>query len=131
MDADRRVRPASFRNSPHGAVHGDHQGERCACLGTGTADSSGAQLAAGQPHTYQVQIKNTSLAPTAYFVDPRLPSTTTLSLASLNGATVPVPLTGSSPLPLFLVPTHETHKHLTTSKQLSTTTPSCGPIRVA
>ncbi len=82
--------------------------ETTAPVSAGLPDSGGARLAAAQPHTYQVHITNTSSAPTAYFADPRLPTSTTLSLVSLNGATAQVPLTGSSLLPLFLVPTHTT-----------------------
>lgn len=75
---------------------------------SGLPDSSGVRLAAGTARSYQVQITNTGSAPTAYFADPRLSTSTTLSLVSLNGATAQVPLTGSSLLPLFLVPTHTT-----------------------
>ncbi len=82
--------------------------ETNAPVSAGLPNSSGALLAAGQPHTYQVHITNTSSAPTAYFADPRLSTSTTLNLVSLNGATAQVPLTGSSLLPLFLVPTHTT-----------------------
>lgn len=69
-------------------------------------NSNGSQLAAGKAHTYRVRVTNTSSAPTAYFADPRLSSTATLTLAALNNATIPVPLTAESVLPLFLVPTH-------------------------
>jgi Subtilase family len=72
----------------------------------GLPNASGDVLPAGKPHTYQVTVTNTSSAPAAYFVDPRLPSTTTLNLTSLNTATIPIPLNGSSVLPAFLVPTH-------------------------
>jgi hypothetical protein len=74
----------------------------------GLPDSTGDVLAAGKPQTYQVNVTNTSSAPAAYFADPRLASTTTLNLASLTNATIPVPLNGSSVLPAFLVPTHTT-----------------------
>jgi len=87
----------------------------------GLPNSNSTRLSAGTPQSYQVQIKNTSSAPTAYFADPRLPSTTTLTLASLNGATVQVPLTGASQLPLFLVPTHTTA--LTATAQADGSTP--------
>ncbi len=85
-------------------------------------NSSSARLTAGTPHTYQVRITNTSSAPAAYFVDPRLPTSATLNLVALNSATVPVPLTASSVLPLFLVPTH------TTSIQSSAQTDGATPI---
>ncbi len=74
----------------------------------GLPNSTGTRLAAGKPQTYQVRVTNTSSAPTAYFVDPRLSSNATLNLVSLNNATIPIPLTGESVLPLFLVPTHTT-----------------------
>ncbi len=74
----------------------------------GLPNSTGTRLAAAQPYTFRVQVKNTSSAPTAYFVDPRLETSETLSLSSLNSATVQLPLTGASLLPLFLVPTHTT-----------------------
>jgi hypothetical protein len=72
----------------------------------GLPSSTSDVLPAGKPQTYQVKVTNTSSAPAAYFADPRLASTTTLNLASLNDATVPVPLNGSSVQPAFLVPTH-------------------------
>jgi hypothetical protein len=72
----------------------------------GLPSSTSDVLPAGKPQTYQVTVTNTSSAPAAYFVDPRLSSTTTLSLTSLTNATIPIPLTGSSVLPEFLVPTH-------------------------
>jgi hypothetical protein len=71
-------------------------------------NSTGTRLAAGKAQTYQVKVTNTSSAPTAYFVDPRLSSDATLHLVSLNNATIPIPLTGESVLPEFLVPTHTT-----------------------
>ncbi|MBV9048438.1 MAG: S8 family serine peptidase [Solirubrobacterales bacterium] len=74
----------------------------------GLPDSSAIQLAAGKPYTYQVQIRNPTAAPAAYFIDARLSNSATLNLVALNGATIPVPLTGSDVLPLFLVPTHTT-----------------------
>jgi hypothetical protein len=88
---------------------------------SGLPSSNGTRLAAGTPHSYQVQIKNTSSAPTAYFADPRLSSTTALTLASLNGATIQVPLNGGSLLPLFLVPTHTTA--ITATAQADGSTP--------
>ena len=74
----------------------------------GLPDSTSDVLSGGKPETYQVRVTNTSSAPAAYFADPRLSSTTTLNLVSLNNATIPVPLNGSSELPAFLVPTDTT-----------------------
>jgi Peptidase inhibitor I9 len=88
---------------------------------SGLPNSNGTRLATGKPHSYQVQIKNTSSAPTAYFADPRLGTSTTLNLVSLNGATAQVPLTGASLLPLFLVPTHTTA--ITATAQADGSTP--------
>jgi subtilisin family serine protease len=74
----------------------------------GLPDSLGDKLPAGTPQTYQIKVTNTSSAPAAYFADPRLSTTATLQLVSLNNGTISVPLNGSSVLPEFLVPTHTT-----------------------
>lgn len=87
---------------------------------SGVPNSNRTRLARGRARTYQVHIRNTSSAPAAYFVDPRLPGTTTLRLVSLNGPTVQAPLTGSSQLPLFLVPTHTSKVSATAQAAAST-----------
>jgi subtilisin family serine protease len=81
----------------------------------GLPDSTGDVLPAGKPQAYQVRVTNTSSAPAAYFADPRLPSSTTLSLTPLNFASVSVPLSGSTVLPAYLVPTHTTAIYPTAS----------------
>jgi subtilisin family serine protease len=86
----------------------------------GLPSSSGTQLGKGTTHTYQVQVTNTSSSPAAYFVDPRLNQSTTLTLAALNGATVRAPLSGTSTLPLYLVPTHTTAVYPTAQTKGST-----------
>jgi hypothetical protein len=83
-------------------------------------NSNGTRLKAGQPASFQVQVKNTGTAPTAYFADPRLASSTTLNLVSLNDAAVQVPLSGASSLPLFLVPSHTSAIDATASVDGST-----------
>jgi hypothetical protein len=86
----------------------------------GLPNSNGTRLKAGQPASFQVQVKNTGTAPTAYFADPRLASSTTLNLVSLNDAAVQVPLSGASSLPLFLVPSHTSAIDATASVDGST-----------
>jgi hypothetical protein len=71
-------------------------------------DSTGDVLPAGQPETYQVQVTNTSSAPAAYFVDPRLSTSATLNLAALTSPSITLPLQRTSVPPAYLVPTHTT-----------------------
>jgi hypothetical protein len=70
----------------------------------GVPDARRVRLAAGKPVTVPVAITNTGVAPEAFFVDPRLDQTTTLTLAGLDktsGLTLPL-VVGS---PQWLVPT--------------------------
>ncbi len=63
-----------------------------------------AKLAAGVPVTIPVAITNNGAAPEDFFLDPRLNTTSTLTLAPLDQATgLTLPLTGNPPL--WLVPT--------------------------
>jgi hypothetical protein len=56
--------------------------------------------------TFPVRVTNTGQAPEEYFVDPRLDGTTSMTLAPLTAATVPLPLPTTIPnYPLWLVPT--------------------------
>jgi hypothetical protein len=75
-----------------------------------------AALAQGKSRTFTVHVTNTSHAPQAYFVDPRLNQDQTISLLNLNPgahpAANPLPLpppdatTGLPPFPFYIVPSH-------------------------
>ncbi len=62
------------------------------------------RLKAGTPVTVPVKVTNNGTASLAYFVDPRLHATGTLSLAELSGVSQPISLP-SSAAPFWLVPT--------------------------
>jgi hypothetical protein len=74
----------------------------------GLPNSSSTKLPAGQAQTYNVSITNNGPTTEEYFVDPRLPGSTPLSLTSLTGPDTTVPLTTSQNVPVYLVPTHST-----------------------
>ena len=74
---------------------------------TGLPDSAGVKLAAGTPVTVPVHITNKGSQAADFFVDPRLDSSTTLSLAPLDQATgLSLPLTGNPPF--WFLPTQST-----------------------
>ena len=72
----------------------------------GLPNSAGVQLAAGTPVTIPVTITNNGAAPEYFFIDARLSSMTTLTLATqlgTSGTGLTLPLVVSSPI--WLVPT--------------------------
>ena len=72
----------------------------------GLPNSAGVQLAAGTPVTIPVTITNNGAAPEYFFIDARLSSMTTLTLATqlgTSGTSLTLPLVVSSPI--WLVPT--------------------------
>jgi len=70
-----------------------------------------------------VNIQNTAPEPEAYFIDPRLPGTTPLTLGALNTPSVTEPTNVTSTIPLYLIPTH------TTSLSEQATTAGSQPIQ--
>jgi subtilisin family serine protease len=74
----------------------------------GLPDSAHRRLTAGQAYTYDVHIRNSGDVPEEYFIDARQPGSTTLDLASVGGSTTTDPLTLSSNIPVYLVPSDTT-----------------------
>jgi subtilisin family serine protease len=87
-------------------------------IARGLPDSASATLAAGRPVTAFVSVRNNGSTPEAYFIDARLSSKVTVSLAPQTTPTLTLPnVTGV--VPTFLVPSHTT----TVSAKVSSTAP--------
>ena len=67
----------------------------------------GMKLNEGQSYTFDVKVKNTAQSPEAYFLDPRLGSTTTMQLPDQNGSdqNMTLPLPPGFSFPYYVVPT--------------------------
>ncbi len=75
---------------------------------TGLPDSASTRLAPGTPLTALVRVTNTGPTPEAYFVDARLASEQTVTLAPQTTAQVQLPDYDYTTLPSYLVPSHTT-----------------------
>jgi Subtilase family/Peptidase inhibitor I9 len=75
-------------------------------------NSARVRLRAGHPHRFAIRIRNPGISPELYFLDARLPATTTLTLASQTKGSPPVtaPITfdNLATVPFYLLPTHTT-----------------------
>jgi hypothetical protein len=74
----------------------------------GLPDSSATTIKAGTTKTVNVKIKNTGNSPEAFFVDPRLSTSSVQQLVALGDPTTSEPITFADNEPQYLVPTHTT-----------------------
>jgi hypothetical protein len=79
----------------------------------GLPDSSHAVLAAGTPVTIPVRVTNSGPEPEDFFIDPRLDTSTSLTLASLTGNSFTLPPTGAPAE--WIVPTETSSLQVTQS----------------
>jgi hypothetical protein len=71
-------------------------------------DSAATTIAAGSSRTVYVKVHNSGPSPEAYFVDPRLTTSSVQSLTSLFGSSTEEPLTFEQNVPDYLVPSETT-----------------------
>ena len=96
--------------------------------GKALPNSASAKLAQGQETFFQVDVANSGVAPEAYFVDPRLDKTKTVTLPDLDPRNVAdlleLPLGAGLSFPLYLVPTGTTQLNATVQRLAGTGTVS-------
>ena len=82
-------------------------------VGSTLPNGSSTKLSQGSTNTFSVTVKNTGLAPEAFFLDPRLNQTTTIDLPDQNGdpTNMSLPLPPGLTFPYYLVPTHTSQLH--------------------
>ncbi|MGH3186090.1 MAG: S8 family serine peptidase [Streptosporangiaceae bacterium] len=71
----------------------------------GLPDSASTTLASGEPVTIPVSVTNNGAAPELFFIDPRLTTTQTITLAAQGGSSDTVSLPMDGEFPTWLVPT--------------------------
>jgi len=96
--------------------------------GKGLPNSASARLAQGETTFFEVDVANSGVAPEAYFVDPRLDKTATVTLPDLNRRNIAdlleLPLGTGLTFPLYLVPTGTTQLNATVRRLAGTGTVS-------
>jgi hypothetical protein len=96
--------------------------------GKGLPSSPTATLAQGEQTFFQVDVSNSGVAPEAYFVDPRLDTTTSMALPDLNPRNIAdlieLPLGAGLSYPLYLVPPGTTQLSATLQRLAGTGTVS-------